>query len=232
MYARFSPAGFVTSGTVNGSAPGVVLYERLVLMEPCTEATLLEQLQVDIELNPLRSTDEEGVAMAGLTKSLKAQWARIAREEEIRGLTRGFVMLREPVDVGDEAEAPTRLVGIVDAWNGRVLAIAADCELYDAGLKLGYKVVAIDGHPVTRDMISAISHVRMAASLGEQDEESARDKKLRLTVEHHDTEVRGDMLVVKIRVSCGAGRSANLRTTATSMPPSAGRRDSISNEET
>lgn len=170
---------------------------------------LRETWQVDSELNPLPGSSSRDPTLRSLhmlAKTLKPQWARIAQEEEERGLTRGFVTMKQKV-VG--LDGVTRYVGVLDAWSGQVLAVAGDSAVYDAGLKIGYRVIALDGMHVSRDMITTISSVKMANVLRDDSEKRGRQL-TRLTVEHHDTEVRDDMLVVKMRVSCSAARAASL----------------------
>eukprot|EP00966_Prymnesium_polylepis_P017327 399422-Prymnesium_polylepis.1 len=112
-----------------------VNYE-FVILEPCTEESLLAMLQVDAYLDPLPGASGPAVRnLHMLARTLRGQWERIAAEEEQRGTTRGFVTIRQPVRMGD---ALSRMVGVFDAWSGRVLAVAADSAVYDAGLKMDY----------------------------------------------------------------------------------------------
>jgi len=181
-----------------------VNYE-FVILEPCTEESLLAMLQVDAYLDPLPGASGPAVRnLHMLARTLRGQWERIAAEEEQRGTTRGFVTIRQPVRMGD---ALSRMVGVFDAWSGRVLAVAADSAVYDAGLKMDYSVKAIDGYPVIRDMLTAVTDARLAYNM----DDSRGRKVMRLTVSHHDTEVRGDMLVVKMRVSVSARSSSMIK---------------------
>ena len=186
-------------------------------------------LQVDSSFNPLPGSVADP-GLKALAETMHSQWERIALEEEERGLTRGFVTMRQPLylpssppsspgarsspssspgSLGSPGaeEAPTRLVGVLDAFSGRVLAVTGDCAVFEAGLKLDFKIISIDGHPVIQDIISPLTDARLSKSLGEQ---TGDVQMLRLTVAYHDTEVRGDMLVVKMRVSCSAARSRSL----------------------
>ena len=179
-----------------------------VILEPCTEESLLATLQVDSHLDPLPGTSGPAVRnLHMLARTLRAQWERIAAEEEQRGTTRGFVTIRQPVGMMEGKDGLSRMVGVFDAWSGRVLAVAADSAVYDAGLKMDYCVKAIDGYPVIRDMLTAVTDARLAYNM----DDSPGRKMMRLTVSHHDTEVRGDMLVVKMRVSVSARSSSMIK---------------------
>ena len=168
--------------------------------------------------------------MRALAQTLHSQWERIAAEEEERGLTRGFVTIRQPefslsppgspgapdspgapgspvAPSSPGGDATMRLVGVLDAFSGRVLAVANDCAVFEAGLKVDFKIIAVDQFPVIQDIISPLTDARLSKSMGEQ---TGGMQLLRLSVAYHDTEVRGDMLVVKMRVSCSAARSRSL----------------------
>ena len=116
-------------------------------------------------------------------------------------MARAFVTMRQPLDGGG---APPRLVGVVDGWTGAVVAVASDSAVYEAGLKLDDRIIAVDGHVITRDMLTALtdSRIDLTAKLAEG------KRMLRLTASYNDTEVRDDLLVVRVRVSCSASRSA------------------------